>query len=312
MERAVITGATGTIGMALVRKCIESGIETTVLVNPDSRRLDRFSAYPVKVIKCALSDFASKKAEDIWTVNDDAKEAAMFHLAWSGTFGDARNDRELQERNAAFASDAVRLAYRLGCTVFVGAGSQAEYGRVSAMLSAHTPCRPENEYGRAKLKTSEETRNLCRELGIRHIWPRILSIYGPCDGSGTMVMSLISSLLDGKKPSLTAGEQMWDYLYADDAASALILLADRGKNGHIYPIGSGIARPLREYVEIIRDTIDPSLPLGFGEVPYKEGQVMHLLADISELKEDTGFTPMVGFEEGAALTVEWVRKNSAV
>lgn len=305
MKRVVITGATGTIGMALIRKCIEQGTEVIALVNPDSSRVNRIPDNDlVKVIKCGLDDFASADAASLGV---KPGMDAMFHLAWGGTFGDARNDTMLQERNSAYAVDAVNLAHRLGCSVFVGAGSQAEYGRVSGKLCADTPCDPENEYGRSKLKTSEETRKLCRELGIKHIWPRILSIYGPYDGEKTMVMSLIRQLLAGNRPALTKGEQMWDYLYSEDAANAMMLLAEKGTDGKVYPIGSGKARPLREYIEIIRDEIDPKLPLGFGEVEYSPKQVMHLCADISELTEDTGFTPQVSFEEGARRTIEYVR-----
>lgn len=307
MKTVIITGATGTIGMALIDKCIEQGTEVIALVNPASNRLDRIPDNRlVRIVKCGLDDFSYADA-DLLGIKTGID--AMFHLAWGGTFGDARNDKALQEQNAAYAIDAVRLAHRLGCDVFVGAGSQAEYGRVSGKLSADTPCDPENEYGRAKLKASQETRKLCGELGMRHIWPRILSIYGPYDGEKTMVMSLIKTLLEGRRPALTKGEQMWDYLYSEDAATALMLLAEKGAGGRIYPIGSGIARPLKEYIEIIRDEIDPQLPLGFGEVPYSPKQVMHLCADISELKEDTGFEPSVSFEEGARRTIAFVRDH---
>ncbi len=324
MRRVVITGATGVVGMALINKCIEHGIEAVVLVNPNSSRLDRIPSDPlVKVIRCGLEDFATVGVTGlgideigpdgrVFDRVSDAGEAvyanAMFHLAWGGTFGDARNDKALQDKNHDCALDAVRLAKRLGCSVFVGAGSQAEYGRVSGKLTTDTPCDPENEYGRSKLRTSVDTRALCRELGIRHVWPRILSIYGPYDGEKTMVMSVISSLLMGQKPSLTAGEQMWDFLYASDAATALMLLAEKGKDGGIYPIGSGTARPLKEYIEIIRDEIDPALPLGFGEVPYSDKQVMHLCADISKLCEDTGFKPSVGFREGIRNTISYMKQ----
>lgn len=310
MRRILITGATGTIGMALINKCIESKIEVIALVNPESRRLDRVPKDPlVKVIKCGLDGLSSATASSLG-IEEIASGSGVFadafiHLAWGGTFGDSRNNKCLQDKNAAYALDAVRLAKRLGCSVFVGAGSQAEYGRVSGVLTPDTPCNPENEYGRAKLRASCESRTLCRELGIRHIWTRILSIYGPYDGEGTMVMSVIRKLLSGQKPSLTAGEQMWDYLYCSDAANALLLLAEHGRDGSVYPIGSGTARPLREYIEIIRDEIDPDLPLGFGEVPYSDKQVMHLCADISTLQRDTGFEPEVGFREGIQSTIKY-------
>lgn len=310
INRVVITGATGAIGMALVGKCIKTGAEAVLLVNPNSRRLDRIPKDPhITVIKCGLDDLAGADAAslELEEISEGKYADVMFHLAWGGTFGDARNDKPLQDKNEQYALDAVRLAARLGCSVFVGAGSQAEYGRVEGALTSDTPCDPENEYGRAKLRASVSTRELCHELGIRQIWPRILSIYGPYDGEKTMVMSLISQLLAGKKPSLTKGEQVWDYLYADDAAEAMMLLAEKGMSGGIYPIGSGDPRPLREYIEMIRDTIDPSLPLGFGEFPYSDKQVMYLCADISKLREDTGFVPKVSFEEGIRRTIEYVR-----
>ena len=310
MNRVFITGATGVVGMALVNKCIRDGVEAVLLVNPESRRLDRIPDDPhVSVIKCGLDDLAGADADSLGVEEISAGRYAdvMIHLAWGGTFGDARNDKPLQDKNEQYALDAVRLAARLGCSAFVGAGSQAEYGRVEGALSPDTPCNPENEYGRAKHRASVSTRELCAKLGIRHIWPRILSIYGPYDGDKTMVISLITKLLAGEKPALTKGEQIWDYLYADDVADAFMLLADKGKDGGIYPIGSGEPRPLREYIEIIRDCIDPSLPLGFGEVAYAEKQVMYLCADISKLREDTGFMPRVSFEEGIRRTIEYVR-----
>ena len=312
LRKLVITGATGVVGMALIRKCIENGIETVLLVNPDSPRLSRIPTDPlVKVLKCGMYALATAGTGGAPLERSllDGRADAFIHLAWGGTFGDSRNDKTLQKKNEKYALDAVKLAHRLGCSVFVGAGSQAEYGRVEGVLRPDTSCNPENEYGRSKLAASEATRKLCHELGMRHVWPRILSIYGPYDGEKTMVMTLIRELLSGRKPSLTPGHQMWDYLYADDVGSAMLLLAEHGRDGGIYPIGSGTARPLREYIEIIRDQIDPALPLGFGEVPYSEKQVMHLCADITALREDTGFEPKVDFTEGARRTIEWVKDN---
>lgn len=69
-------------------------------------------------------------------------------------------------------------------------------------------------------------------------------------------------------------------------------------------------RPLKDYIEALRDAIDPALPLGLGEVPYGPLQVMHLQADTSALQEDTGWRPATPFEEGIRETIEWVRKET--
>ena len=110
----------------------------------------------------------------------------------------------------------------------------------------------------------------------------------------------------GERPSLTAGGQIWDYLYSDDVARALIAVAEKGRDGAIYCLGSGKPRRLRDYITAIRDAVDPDRPLTFGELPYYENQVMHLEADITNLTVDTGFTPQISFEEGIRKTLAWL------
>ena len=233
----------------------------------------------------------------------------FYHFAWGGTTGDGRNDCEIQEKNIRYALDAAALAKRFGCSAFVGAGSQAEYGRVEGNLNSQTPAFPENGYGMAKLCAGQMTRLYCRQAGMRHVWTRILSIYGPGDGAGSMVMSAIHRLLAGETPAFTKGEQQWDYLYSGDAAKALLLLGEKGHDGGVYCLGSGKARPLADYIGMIRDAIDPRLSVALGAVPYAPGQVMYLCADIAKLKEDTGFAPEVSFEEGIKKTIMWVKEH---
>ena len=238
------------------------------------------------------------------------KADAFFHFAWTHTIGPGRNDMPAQIENIRYTIAACRAAAQLGCQVFIGAGSQAEYGRVEGVLTAQTPCFPENGYGMAKLCAGQMSRVECQRLGVAPIWTRILSVYGPHDGPATMISGTIRKLLHGEKPALTAGIQQWDYLYAADAAAAFYALAVSGQDGRVYPLGSGTARPLKDYIETLRDAIDPALPLGLGEVPYGPLQVMHLQANTSALQEDTGWRPATPFEEGIRETIEWVRKET--
>ena len=101
----------------------------------------------------------------------------------------------------------------------------------------------------AKLCAGQMSRVECQTLGVAHIWTRILSVYGPHDGPATMISGTIRKLLHGEKPALTAGIQQWDYLYAADAAAAFYALAVSGQDGRVYPLGSGTARPLKDYID---------------------------------------------------------------
>lgn len=303
MKRAVITGPTGAIGVALITELISHGIEVTAVVRPGSTRTDNIPESPlVQIVQCDLSEL-----KDLHNKTDKAD--VFYHFGWDGTFGNSRNNTGGQLMNVQYALDAVEAAAALGCTAFIGAGSQAEYGRAEGRLNAQTPAFPENGYGIAKLCAGQMTKILCEQKGIRHIWTRILSIYGPFDGAKTMVMSTIIKLLKKERPQCTAGEQMWDYLYNGDAGYAMYLLGEKGIAGKTYCIGGGTARPLREYIEAIRDAAVPGADIGFGEIPYQEKQVMYLCADISELEKDTGFKPKVTFTEGIEKTVDWCRKN---
>lgn len=304
MRRAIITGATGSIGVAVVKHLLQHNVEVLVFCREGSPRNKNIPSDPNLVIKyCSLDELATIE-------NDTGKEYDVFyHFAWEGTTGEARNDMYLQNRNIVYTLDAVNAAARFGCKTFIGAGSQAEYGRVEGALTPATATAPETGYGMSKLCAGQMSRSLCEQKGIKHIWTRILSVYGPYDGSGSMIMSTIGKVLNGETPALTKGEQQWDYLYVDDAARAFYLLADHGIHGKTYCIGSGTARPLKEYVYMLRDQIDPSAPLGIGQIPYSPKQVMYLRADISELTRDTQFTPKYTFEEGIHSTIIWYKEH---
>lgn len=302
MKKAVITGPTGAIGMALIQCLADNGTDVVAVVRPGSARADRIrESEHVSVVYCDL-----KELDRLPSLIEGGADV-FYHFAWDGTFGDSRNNMYLQNNNVKYALDAVDAAYELGCKTFIGAGSQAEYGRYEGDLNASVPAFPENGYGIAKLCAGQMTRIACQQKGIRHIWTRILSIYGPYDGDKTMVSSTIIKLMNSEKPSCTKGEQMWDYLYSKDAARAFMMLADGGVDGRVYCLGGGIARPLKDYINLIRDAVGNDVEIGFGDIPYSDKQVMHLCADIKELTKDTGFTPIYTFEQGIGETVGWWR-----
>ena len=296
INSVVITGPTGAIGHALCSLLLKEGKRVYAVIRPGSKRA---STLPdgVNIIECDISNYES--------LPEIIKSADAFvHLAWANTIGAGRNDMPSQISNIRYAIDAVNAAAKLCCKVFVGAGSQAEYGRVNFSLSSNTPCFPENGYGMAKLCAGEMTRVECSKHKMDHMWFRILSVYGPHDNSNSLISYVINSFMNGEKPSLTQCEQMWDYIYSEDAASAFLSAIEYGKNGAIYPLGSGISRPLSEYIKAIRDMINPNAEIGFGYRSYPDKQVMHLCADMTELKEDTGWIPKFSFNEGIRATID--------
>ena len=295
------------LALALIRKLVSEDYRVIAVARPNSRRINNVpKSELIKVVECDLADMATLP-EKIGEKCD-----LFFHFAWDATYGAARNNMALQTDNIKATVEAAEAAKALGCSVFLGAGSQAEYGRCEARMTPTTPTRPETGYGIAKLCAGSMSRVICQSAGMKHVWCRIFSTYGPYDGEQTMVMSGILKMLKGERPSYTKGEQLWDYLYCDDAAEAFFLAATKGKSGSVYCVASGATAYLKDYILAIRDAIDPKIEVGIGEIDYYENQVMYLSGDVSSLTADTGFTPKYTFEKGIKETVEWVRSKLTV
>ena len=297
MNSIVITGATSMLGIALIEECLRKSIEVIAIAHRNSKNLSRVP----KSDRIRLIELDNEELGNFDPL--DLRAEVFYHFAWDSTGrgvdgSDLRLDAGLQSKNIGTTLDAVRLAQKFGCRKFFFAGSQAEYGVSDRPLNRRTPINPSMAYGVAKYAAGRLSEILCRSLGIEFIHGRILSVYGINDGAQTLISYLIRSYLADERPQLTAGEQLWDYLYADDAARCFRLLGESDAAHGVYCIGSGVARPLREYIEIIHRLTGSTVELIFGEKSYAPDQVMFLQADISDLRRDCGFSPSISFEDG--------------
>lgn len=304
MKNAIVTGATGMIASALVRELTSRGIRVFALYRPGDE-LDDFTFGSPFVIPVA-SDI-TKLGEAADAINE--KCDVLYHFAWLGTFGGGRDAVYTQNDNIRYTLDAVKLAADTGCECFISSGSQAEYGRTGERLTGDTPADPETGYGIAKYAAGKLSRLYARQLGLRHVWARILSVYGPKGNPESIVMASLKKFLDGEYAKFTPAEQTWDLLHCDDAAYAFYLMGESGRDGAVYPLCSGQERSLADYITAMRDIAAPGAPVGIGELPYPPGQVMYLAGDISALTEDTGFKPRLSFEDGIRNTIDWLLKN---
>lgn len=289
--RIAVTGPTGTIGTEIVNLALESGYEVIAIVRPGSDRISNLRDNShLKIIECNISDYITLEGKE--------QCDAFIHLAWMKTTNGKRDDVYSQNDNITYCLDAVRLASSWGAKAFIGAGSQAEYGNSDEDLSPSTPINPTSGYGIAKYAAGRLSKMYCSQLGIRFCWVRILSVFGINDLKTTLISYLLDCFTKNVPPELTKCEQVWDYLYAKDAAKALILLCTKGVDGKTYVLGSGTRRLLKDYVLAMKEVTESHAEPVFGVKPYYPHQAMRLCADISELTKDTGFVPEYTFEDG--------------
>lgn len=301
--KAIITGATGMIGLSLVNKLLEENVEMLLIIR-NTKRIDRIPKNKlIKIKYCELKDYNTIEN------NENETYDVLYHLAWQGTTGEDRENMYMQNDNIKYALDAVALAKKFNCKIFIGTGSQAEYGKVEYDLVSTTPTNPTTGYGIAKLCAGQMTRKLCDQLGIKHIWTRILSVYGPYDNEKSLVMQTMKAISQNQDLRLTKCDQIWDYIYSKDVANILYLLYKNGISDKVYVIGNGEKHQLKHYVETIKNEINKDFKVNYGAIDYYKNQVMYLCANIYDLIDDLDYKPKYTFKEGIKDLYEWYINN---
>lgn len=295
MRRVVISGPTGEIGIALIRRLVQEKIEVLAICRPGSHRRKLIPQSPyVKVVECDLSDLKNlSPLEETYDV--------FYHFGWCASYGAERENLYLQNRNVEYELDAVDLAARLGCKKFIGAGTQAEYGRKDRPLTPDMETTPETAYGAAKLCAGHFSKLACKQKEIVHIWVRICSVYGFGDGPNTLITYIMQQLEKQEDIELTPCQQQWDYLYAGDAAEAFYRIGMSVNEDKVYCLGSGQAKPLYIYMQEVERFARAKgvvSQIKIGAKPYGEQQMMYLCADIDRLQRDIGTFVSTDFYQG--------------
>jgi nucleoside-diphosphate-sugar epimerase len=299
--KIIVTGGTGFIGAAVVAELVARDHAVTVLVRPGSD-LARLDALPS--LEIVRGDSLAEKA--VRRELGETPHDAFVHCAWRGVLGQARNEPWQITENLRLTLDALDLANACGCRHWLSLGSQAEYGNGNCRIDENFPVAPTTVYGRAKLLAGQTALALCEARGIAAAVVRIFSTYGPGDAPAWFIPYIVRELLSGNTPRLTKCEQLWDYLYIEDAARAIAAAVEARVEG-VYNLGSDEAYSLRSVVEQIRRELNTEIEAEYGVVPYRPDQVMHLQANISRLRAATGWAPTVSLEQGLQRTVAFER-----
>lgn len=302
----VVTGADGFIGSHLVKSFADRGVTVYAIIMENSPIRSRIEGIDNVVILEGNLENWEMFCEGLPTA-----PMAFFHLAWAGVSPEARNSVEIQMCNLNLCLNAARLAHKIGAQRFILPGSTSEYTDCGHPINEMSRPSPQNAYGAVKVSSRYLCQALCEELGLAYIYVVITGIYSEDRMDNNIIYYAISSFLEGKRPSFTKLEQMWDYVHIDDVLRALNLIAQKGQANRFYVIGHGDNWPLSNYIYQIRDAIDPNLPMGIGEIPYKNNKMPSSCVDLTALQEDTGFEPQIPFEEGILKVIAKVKEAKA-
>ncbi len=300
MKKAIVSGANGFVGSALVKELIRHGCQVTALYRKGSRhRL----ADDAGLLLLPFDYAAGDQLTDV--INKDDYDA-FFHFAWAGSSGEERADVGLQLKNVLWTVDSLRAAKQLGCKRFVPAGSIMEHETAAAAYRQGNQPAPGYIYGGAKLAAHVMCMSVAAQIGMDLVCPQITNAYGPGELSPRLVNTTIRKCLAGEPPQFSAGTQNYDFVYIDDVARAFRLIAEHGKPFYTYIIGSSSAMPLKEFLLEMKSAIAPSLDFLFGDVPFTGVDLPLERFSTEQTEKDTGFRASISFAEGTKRTMEWL------
>lgn len=306
MKKAIITGATGFIGSALVCELLSQGIEAIAIVRPGSLNINRLPQ-GIRIVECNLNQFG--RLPDLLSEHD---VDVVFHTAWQGVSDSDARKQEVQLQNLSATLELIDAADRMGIKSFVGCGSIHEEEALVEMAQDKIVTNLGLYYKSAKTAAHWMGKAKAGSLGIRFFWP-LINTYGEGEKSARLVNTIIRKIFQNESPALSVGAQYYDFVHIRDVAHALYLIAQNGVDGTNYVIGSGAAKPLREFLEVVgriaNEINGSNIPLGFGKITSNVISLPKDVFDSEKLVRDTGFVPQISFEEGIRKTALWIREN---
>jgi dTDP-glucose 4,6-dehydratase len=182
-----------------------------------------------------------------------------------------------------------------------------------------TPYAPNSPYSASKAGSDHLARAWRETYGLPTIVTNCSNNYGPYQFPEKLIPLIILNAIDGKPlPVYGRGQNIRDWLYVDDHAKALMLVARAGQIGECYNVGGRNEKRNIDVVNLICDILDEIAPCGAGSyrelvmfVEDRPGHDQRYAIDCSKIERELGWRPTETFETGLRKTVRWYLENPA-
>jgi nucleoside-diphosphate-sugar epimerase len=285
----LVTGASGFIGRALVRRLAADGHPPVCT----SRHPVEDLVEGARWIPGDLTDpaFVTRLVAEV-------RPSVVYHLA-SAVTGSRSLDvvRPTLASNLSAGVNVLQAATEVACdrVILIGSGDEPADGAA--------PCSP---YAAAKWAMGGYARMFRSLYRTPVTTARTFMVYGPDQPDRSkLVPYTITSLLRGEAPELTSGQRLVDWVYVDDVIDALLAVAEAPEAvGRALDVGSGRLHSVRHVVETIAGIVGAGVTPRFGGVPDRQAET-ESVADVAETTRVCGWAPATDLDEGLKRTVAW-------
>jgi UDP-glucose 4-epimerase len=306
--RILVTGGAGFIGSHVADRYLALGHEVAVLdnlstgkrenLNPQARFYEADLTEP-ECVRKVVQEFRPH------VINHHAAQASVA-LSVQQPLVDA-------ESNISGMINLLEAARENGVRrVIYSSTGGAIYGATDHLPTPEThPTNPLSPYGCSKLCGEEYLKTWHRLYGLEYVIFRYGNVYGPrqdAHGEAGVVAIFGGLMLEGKQPTIFGrGHKTRDYVYVGDVAEANVL-ALSGPANDTFNLATGSQTTDQQVFDTVAAAVGYTGPPVYG--PERLGDLQHSCLDITKAREVLGWAPQVGFAEGVARTVAYLRKQA--
>jgi len=296
MSTVVVTGGAGFVGSHVAELLRDRGHEVTVVDDLSAGKRENVPE------GCRLLELDITDAAGVHRAIDGATFVCHLAAQASVTVSVKEPDRDLAI-NVAGTLNVCTASAAAGAPVVFASTGGALYGDNAPIPTSETAVtEPLAPYGASKLAGEAYVGNVVLRLG---------NVYGPrqnFDGEAGVVAIFSHCLLHGQPPTVYGdGTQTRDYVYVGDVARAFLLAGESGRAG-TYNVGTGTGTSVLELLDSLERSAGVSVER--KSEPLRKGELRASALDAARIRDELGWEPTVGLDEGLAQTFAWYRDSA--
>lgn len=301
--RLLVTGGTGFLGSAFVRRAVGGNADVSVIAREAS---DHWRLTPVAggyaTITAPLTELDRLPADRV------GRPDVMVHFAATGVDQSFDDVATLTATNVAGTVQALQLAQRLGVSRFVLVGTSGEYGP-GARLGEDAPLRPTSEYGATRAAATLLAQAFGARRGLDVVVVRPFAVYGPYEAPYRLVPYCILRGLASKVMHISSGVQTRDYVHVDDVAEGIVRACKvASARGGIFNLCTGVETTVCDAAKLIAELTGGGSPIAAGSREAIAGEMWRTSGDPACAWSSLRWSPRWDLAAGFRHTVTWFRE----
>jgi dTDP-glucose 4,6-dehydratase len=331
----LVTGADGFMGSHLTDALVGLGANVHAFVRATSSGALNNIGHLREQLKVHFADLTDKTSID-YLVREllvAPDKPYIFHLGAQAHVGESwHRPYETVMANMLGTLNLLQSVVDQGLELekFDTAGTSEEYGNVheavadqheydedgALILHERSPLNPKSIYATAKVAADFLTMNYHDAYGIPGVVTRMFNNYGPRQNPRYVTGTIITQALERETIELGQLEPMRDFCFCTDGVRGHLMVAARGIPGDLYVYGQGKNISMKEWADLILRVGRDQGHWGEREIVstvdrYRPGasEVLALRVGYEKLNRETGWEPLVSWEEGVAKTIAWYAEN---